>query len=58
MTSVEAAVPFSFFDSLRNGGQLITLMHSERPKFYAILAFLSAVGFRKELALFRTDSSF
>ena len=26
---------------------LLTLLHSERPKLYAILAFLSAVGLRE-----------
>ena len=26
--------------------QLLTLLHSERPKLYIILAFLSAIGFR------------
>ena len=25
----------------------LTLLHSERPKLYAILAFLSAIGLRK-----------
>ena len=32
-----------FVSSLVNGGQLLSLLHSERPKLYAILAFLSAV---------------
>ena len=27
---------------------LLTLMHSERPKLYAILAFLSALGLNKQ----------
>ena len=28
----------------------LTLLHSERPKLHTILAFLSAIGFRKEFA--------
>ena len=28
----------------------LTLLHSERPKLYAILAFLSAIGLRNELS--------
>ena len=31
---------------LRRFVELLTLMHSERPKLYAILAFLSAIGLR------------
>ena len=34
----EASTPFSFLPPLLN------LLHSERPKLYTILAFLSAVG--------------
>ena len=34
----EAPIPFSFLPPLLN------LLHSERPKLYTILAFLSAVG--------------
>ena len=29
----------------------LTLLHSERPKLYTILAFLSAIGLRKNLLL-------
>ena len=32
-------------------GQCLTLLHSERPKLYAILAFLSAVDLIKLLGL-------
>ena len=30
---------------------LLTLLHSERPKLYAILAFLSAIGLKKTICL-------
>ena len=29
----------------------LTLLHSERPKLYAILVFLSAVGLRKDFTM-------
>ena len=32
----------------------ITLVHSERPKLYAILAFLSAVGLKQNFSHNRT----
>ena len=35
------------FASLHNGSQLLTLLHSERPKLYTILVFLSATGFKE-----------
>ena len=31
---------------------LLTLLHSERPKLYAILAFLSAIGLRNDFSAF------
>ena len=39
------------FASLFNKGQLLTLLHSERPKLYTILAFLSAKGLKEEFAM-------
>ena len=40
--------PFDIWSSFtrKNWLLLLTLLHSERPKLYAILAFLSAVGLR------------
>ena len=32
--------------SFQNGVNSLTLLHSEQPKLYAILAFLSAIGLR------------
>ena len=32
----------------RCNGIVLTLLHSERPKLYTILAFLSAIGLRKK----------
>ena len=61
--SGEAALPFSFVfcvppecrGGMKVGGEWgwggvnsLTLLHSERPKLYTILAFLSAIGLRKE----------
>ena len=34
----------------------LTLLHSERPKFYGVLAVLSAIGLRKEFAHTRAMS--
>ena len=39
-----------FVAVLLNGVQLLTLLHSERPKLYTILAFLSAVGLKEKIA--------
>ena len=37
-------------------GLLLTLLHSERPKLHTILAFLSAIGLRKEFASARVNA--
>ena len=37
---------FSFQHSSEKG-HLLTLLHSERPKLYSILAFLSAIGLKE-----------
>ena len=37
------------FASLLSGCQLLTLLHSERPKLYTILVFLSAKGFKTRI---------
>ena len=39
------------FHLLLNRGQLLTLLHSERPKLYTILAFLSAIGLKERILL-------
>ena len=31
-----------------NGPEELTLLHSKRPKMYAIMAFLSAMGLKKQ----------
>ena len=36
----------------------ITLLHSERPKLYTILAFLSAIGLKTELATIEVANYF
>ena len=38
------------FISLPNWGQSLTLLHSEKPKLYTILAFLSAIGLKEKFA--------
>ena len=43
--------------SFLNGGQLLTLLHSERPKFYGVLANLCAIGL-KEGIHFPTRNSY
>ena len=35
---------------------VLTLLNSERPKLYAILAFLSAIGLKEKIALKGADS--
>ena len=52
------------FASFLYSGQLLmerlcsslTLLHSERPKLYTILAFLSAIGLREDLILSGSSS--
>ena len=39
-----------------NRGQLLTLLHSEGPKLYTILAFLSAVGLKEIIYSFSPGS--
>ena len=41
------------FVSLFNKGHLLTLLHSERPKLYTILAFLSAIGSKEGILPFQ-----
>ena len=36
----------------------LTLLHTERPKLYTILAFLSAVGLKKQFASRGANSFF
>ena len=36
------------FVFLLNGGQLITLLHSEQPKLHRVLAILSVKGLKKK----------
>ena len=45
--------------SERNGYFWLTLLHSERPKLYAILAFLGAIGLKKtKLKKKKTDAPY
>ena len=44
------------FISNLNGTYVLTLLHSGRPKLYAILAFLSAIGLKKYFASLRSSS--
>ena len=37
--------------------RVLTLLHSERPKLYTILAFLSAVGLRMVIAPLKANNS-
>ena len=37
---------------------LLTLLHSERPKLYTILAFLSAIGLKKNMNLLLWEQFF
>ena len=51
---------FLCFDYLLNGSQLLTLLHSEWPKLYRVLAILSAIGLKKRphferVSLYRED---
>ena len=39
-------------------GLLLTLLHSERPKLYTILAFLSAIGLKERIAYMGPNSFF
>ena len=41
---VEIILPQAGFSSTGITSHCLSLLHSERPKLYAILAFLSAVG--------------
>ena len=36
-------------------GQIVTLLHSERPKLYIILVFLSAIGLKERIFSSRTN---
>ena len=45
-TSDMSQVPYQLCYAAQ-GELLLTLLHSERPKLYAILAFLSAIGLRE-----------
>ena len=37
-------VPFYKGNNFHGAAEILTLLHSERPKLYTILAFLSATG--------------
>ena len=47
--SGDATVPFSFLLPFSNGSQLLTLLHSERPKLYEILVCLSTIVLKKRI---------
>ena len=47
---------FSCWINILTRGIFLTLLHSERPKLYAILAFLSAIGLKEKIALKGADS--
>ena len=52
--SGEETLSFSFSLPFK-WGQLLTLLHSERPKLYTILAFLSAIGLIGRICSYRND---
>ena len=41
---------FSYSAVLLKTGDSLTLLHSERPKHYGVLVFLSAIGLKEGLA--------
>ena len=44
--------------ALPKGGQLLTLLHSEGPKLYGVLAILCAIGLRERICYNRSKSKF
>ena len=44
--------------ALLKGGQLLTLLHSEGPKLYGVLAILRAIGLRERICYKRSKSKF
>ena len=47
--SLSLTLSFTYFASLLNSGQLLTLLHSEWPKLNRVLAFLSAIGLTERI---------
>ena len=56
MTAYVLPMSGFFSERTRSEGQFLTLLQLERPKLYAILAFLTAIGLKERICSSRRNS--